>query len=118
MTDLDSMYPSPWSRYSWHGALTSTDDCNVADFTRDDIASVVAYGETNAKDWDGKNAGIVLLKDGRYVSWESWWGPTGSGFCDDAYGGDTDIIFSKTLDAATKAISESARELMQWGEAP
>lgn len=114
MIAVDEINEAPWHRHSWSGELTTTDDTATNDFTVEDVARVIAHGTTAKDDWDGKCAGIVRLKDGRYVSWESWWGPTGSGFCNDAYGGDADIVFSRTIKAATLAISESARELLTW----
>lgn len=59
-----------------------------------------------------ESAGIVELVDGRYVAWESSWGPTGSGFHPDAYGGTADILFAATEEAARGALSEKARELL------
>lgn len=113
----DEIADAPWQRYNHDGAFTSTDGCDTTDFKKEDVAVVIAYGETARRDWDGKLAAIVKLNDGRYVSWESWWGPTGSGFCCDAYGGDAEVIFSHTLEAATRAITESAREMLVWFEA-
>jgi len=103
---IDDMHEVPWSRSSWHGELVSLGGCPASDFTRDDIARVIAWGTTDKDDWDGSCAGLVLLKDDRYVAWESGWGPTGSGFCEDAYGGDADVIFARHADMALREISE------------
>ena len=36
---------NPFSRYDWHGRLTSEDGTDVGDFTADDVAEVVAAGD-------------------------------------------------------------------------
>lgn len=112
--NMADMWNVPWRRSDWSGSFVSADGTATSDVTIDDVAILLAYGETSSKDWDGKTAGIAQLVDGRYISWESWWGPTGSGFNNDAYGGDADIIFAETEETATRAISESARELLAW----
>lgn len=103
----------PTSRYDWHGKLISLDGCATDDFDADDIARVLAYGDSG-DGWDGDAAGIAQLKDGRFVAWESTWGPTGSGFSADAYGGDADIAFSATPGPALEYLSEGARALLRW----
>lgn len=64
----------------------------------DQIDEVIAAWETDVNGYDGEVAALVRLKDGRYVSWESWWGPTGNGFSEDAYGGDSDAYISTSLE--------------------
>lgn len=107
---LSELYDVPWARGSWCGSFVSLDGTPATDFTEPDIARLVAYGSTD-DDWDGESAGIVQLKDGRFVSWESTWGPTGSGFHGDAYGGDADIWFGATDEIVRRQISERGREL-------
>lgn len=102
----------PWERYNWDGELLSFDDTPTTDFNPEDLKNVFA-ADNDGGGWDGFAAAIVQLKDGRWVAWESFWGPTGSGFCCDAYGGDSNIYFAKTLlDAAKFGLSESARNLL------
>ena len=103
----------PFGRGQWSGNLVSLDGASTQDVSTDDIDVVLAYGETK-DDWDGDSAGIVELKDGRFVAWESWWGPTGAGFGADAYGGDADIAFATTSGAALAYLSEKSRELLKW----
>lgn len=93
---IDLVYPNPFSRYGWCGQCISLDDAPNDIPEDDDIIEVIGQGDTG-EGWDGNSAGIVLLKDGRYVGWSTWWGPTGSGFCDDAYGGDEDFYVSYDL---------------------
>lgn len=111
--DPASIDDSPWHRGEWSGEFVSLDGCDVADFEIDDVAVVLGYGDTGA-DWDGRSAGIVRLRDGRFVVWESDWGPTGSGFSCDAYGGDADIAFATTAGAALGYLSERSREFIRW----
>lgn len=115
MIEIDSIGDAPWSRHDWRGEFISVDGASTADFARCDVASVVAYGDSGPG-WDGESAGIVRLNDGRVIAWESDWGPTGSGFCCDAYGGDANIICAMTVGAALPHISEKRRELMKWNE--
>ncbi len=114
--NIDDISEAPWTRYStgWSGSLISVDGCDASDFKRDDVARVIVYGWTSDDRWDGRCAGIAQLHDGRYIGWESSWGPTGSGFHEDAYGGDADILFGRTREAVEARISEAAREL--WGD--
>lgn len=91
----------PWRRRSdnWSGKLITLDDTPTTDFKREDIARVFAAnmrGEMGG--WDGKAAAIIQLKDDRWVAWESFWAPTGSGFSYDAYGGDSNVYFGSTLE--------------------
>lgn len=114
LPDINTMSNVPWNRHEWSGSFVSVDGCQTSDITIDDVALLLAYGDTGRNDWDGESAGIAQLVDGRYIAWESNWGPTGSGFCHDAYGGTADILFAETEDAATRAISEQGRELLKW----
>lgn len=111
--NIDDITLAPWHRGEWHGELVSVDECPTDDFTKEDVERVVAWKEDPSKGgWDGSAVGIVQLKDGRFVAWESWWDCTGSGFSRDAYGGDTDIVFARTAEAAHAALTEKARELL------
>lgn len=116
VTTIDKISPAPWRRGQWHGSLVSVDGTRTEDFVRDDVARVVAWGTTDASDWDGETAGVALLKDGRYISWEASWGPTGNGSSEDAYGGESDIFFADEPRVAASALSEKARELLgeEW----
>lgn len=105
--------PNPWDRSDWSGQKISADGTSVSDFQETDIAKVVQYASTPPGDWDGDNAGIVLLKDGRYVGWESWWGCSGDGFNCDAYGGTSDIIYGKSVNAVMRYLSDNAKSLLR-----
>lgn len=116
MKSLSEMRPVPWDRHDWRGKFVSLDESPADDFTVADVEEIVAYGET-APGWDGANAGIVRLKDGRYVGWEADWGPTGDGFCHDAYGGTADIIVARSVDLIARYMSEASRELLDSTDA-
>jgi hypothetical protein len=54
----------------------------------------------------------MKLHDGRYVSFETFYGPTGDGFLRDAYGGDADLVFSSSYEAAIMlGLTEEGRRL-------
>lgn len=96
MSDIDNLHCSPFTRGAWSGTLFTTDGTPTIDFTRKELAKVLWCYESGDK-WDGVTAGILKLKDGRIVSWETSYGPTGDGFSEDAYGGDADILCSKSV---------------------
>lgn len=88
---------NPFSRYDWSGRLVSLDGTDASDIAASDVAEVVCSGTTDEGDWDGTVAAVLKLKDGRFCCYETFWGPTGSGFSEDAYGGNADISFASTL---------------------
>lgn len=108
---IDKISPAPWGRSDWTGELVSADGCPTTDFAREDVERVVWWATTDEGAWDGDTAGVVQLKDGRFVAWEADWGPTGDGFSCDAYGGTADIAFARTQEAAELYLSEKAKEL-------
>lgn len=114
MTDEDlRRISAPWNSHDWAGAVESVDGTETSPTVAvEDVAIVLAYGST-PKDWDGEEAMVLQLMDGRFVSWESTWGPTGSGFCCDAYGGDAVVWFSADAKAATSRMSEKALDLIR-----
>lgn len=112
MKRIDDIEPAPWGRNEWTGALVSLEGCPANDFSREDVAEVIACGRT-ADDWSGEAVAIVRLRDGRYAAWETWWDATGDGFYVDAYGGDTDIMFACDEATARQHLSERARELLE-----
>lgn len=103
----------PWHRINWTGKFLSFDDTPTTEFGPEDLDKVFAVGHRDTGSMDGEAAAIVLLKDGRWVAWESTWGPTGDGFCCDAYGGDANIYFSSSLaDAIALGLSLDARDML------
>lgn len=109
--DLDSLRLDPTNREDWHGRLISLDGTSAADFTDADVAEVVAAGD-DGDEWDGSVAAVLRLNDGRYVSFETFYGPTGNGFSEDAYGGDADLNFAADLATATRlGLTDEGRRL-------
>jgi hypothetical protein len=104
---------APWSARNWHGGYVSlNEDVSDEGFNSKDIWKVLAANNTGSG-WDGKAAAVVLLRDGRWAAWESSWGPTGSGFCEDAYGGDVIVYLAASLDEAIMlGLTSSARKLL------
>lgn len=75
----------------------------------DDVVEIIHDGEYGDR-WDGVTYAAVKLKDGRYMAWESFYGPTGSGFSEDAYGGDAVVHFSDDLEQIMQlAFSDETR---------
>lgn len=101
--DLDDLTDgvNPFNRYTWNGRLVSINGTDTTDFTKEDVAEVVA-DYSSGDQWDGSVAAILKLKDGRFVTYETFYGPTGNGFSEDAYGGDADIHFASTYEDAVR----------------
>jgi hypothetical protein len=99
---------------TWHGKRVSLDGVSVGDFMPSDIAEVIFQGQEpeDGDDWDGKCVAVIKLKDGRLVAWETWWGPTGNGFMEDAYGGEEDLYFASDLRVIVNAaLSDEGRRM-------
>lgn len=112
--DPDGTFDVPWNTHATHGGIRSLDGAPTSPFTRADVDRIVAYGSTAEHDWDGHTACVALLTDGRYLSWDSWWGPTGSGFHEDAYGGDQEVMVALDPCIAIAGIPEQRRELLRF----
>lgn len=78
------------------------------------VARVLAWSTSPTMDWDGSCAGLAQLNDGFFIAWASWWGPTGSGFYGDAYGGGAEVFFSQCADDVLSRIPEKDRESLEW----
>lgn len=107
------VHPNPASdhRIAWTGEFFRADETPADDFTEADVKRLVRYVETAGDKWNGESVGVAELRDGRYISWAADYGPTGTGFVHDAYGGTADINFASTAEAATNALPEQSR---QW----
>jgi hypothetical protein len=102
---LDTMRESPWAEGARYVFTEIHDDGSARARslgTLDDVARVIAC--------DGKLTALVYLKDGRYVAWESWEDATGSGFHEEAYGGNVEVTAASSPLTALLTISEQARE--------
>jgi hypothetical protein len=96
---------------SWDRAFRSLDDTSIGEFREQDIAEVLYEGETGDT-WDGKCAAVFKLNDGRLVAYETFYGPTGDGFHEDAYGGDAELVFASDLRLlVNEALTDEGRRL-------
>lgn len=79
-----------------------------------DVDYVIHQGEEEEDgDWDGTAAAVLKLKDGRYMVWEAWWGPTGDSFNEDAYGGDGDVSFARDYyQAVMFGLTDEGRKIL------
>lgn len=94
------------------GTRTYGDVSDDSGFGLDDVEELVGATKT-PDDWDGVEAAVLKLKDGRYVSYESTWGPTGSGFSVDAYGGDAVLTFAPDLETIIRwGLTDAGRRLL------
>lgn len=94
---------NPFYRGMWSGRCISVDGTDATVFPPDEalLAEVLAAGDTGdgVDDWDGDVAAVFRLADGRFVAYETNWGPTGDGFSEDAYGGDANLFFGASEEA-------------------
>lgn len=81
---------------SWSGDYVSHDGTDAGPIREGDVAEVLFYGYSG-DEYDGKCAAVMTLSDGRFVAFETFCGPTGDGFHEDAYGGDADLHFASDL---------------------
>ena len=98
---MDKLTLSPFESHVWSVKYESLDGCDASMPSEADVISVLAHGCT-PDDWDGYAAAAVLvLRDGRFMGWSLWWGPTGSGLCCDAaayFASSLDTIIWQGLD--------------------
>ena len=112
----------PWHAFGWGGAVKvmtpegwqAVGEAGLPAWV--EVAEVVAFDVKEAG-WDGDEAVLLRLRDGRYLGWESWWGPTGNGFERDAYGGDAAVWISADLDDVLYAgLGAAARRMLGYPE--
>lgn len=107
--------PFDGDNFTSDGKRRSLDGTEIGPFTEPDIAEVLYQGECG-DEWDGVAVAVIRLRDGRLVAWETWYGPTGSGFWPDAYGGDAELLYAKDLRLLVNELSDSARTLARVPE--
>lgn len=106
---------SPFCRIGWHGRVVAARGVDDTLPAEDDDATIWAYVKDGDR-WDGYVVGVAQLSDGRWMAWETFYGPTGSGFIEDAYGGDADIYLAASLDDVLAfGLTESGRRLLLKG---
>jgi len=111
MGAYDVLHIAPEFDGRWSGRLISVDDTEASAFVEDDVETILYAGDTGT-DWDGTQAAVLMLKDGRLVAYETFWGPTGDGFSEDAYGGDADVYFGRDLNRLIlTALTDAGRRL-------
>ena len=94
---------NPYGEYqSWHGRTIAIDGASTDGVTDASLVAEVIAEYNSGEMWDGEVAAVVRLTDGRFVSWETFYGPTGDGFSEDAYGGDADLFVAPTYDAIVR----------------
>lgn len=102
---IDPDYPN-----DWHGRTIGHDGADVHLPSESGVDDVVAQWMDD-QGYDGEVCAVVRLLDGRYMSWETFWGPTGNGFSEDAYGGNADIHFANDLETIIRfGLTDEGRE--------
>lgn len=117
----DDLRLMPWSESpgadeyggGWSGGgFVSLDRTEVGPVSKSDVAEIIHYYQS-PDNWDGNEIAVMQLKDGRFVAYETWWGPTGNGFSEDAYGGDSNLYFASSLDTILRlALGDEARRTL------
>jgi hypothetical protein len=96
----------PWHGRAGDGREESVDGTPAFCLAETDVAEVL-WSFTTGDDWDGNCAALVLLTNDRgFAAWESSWGPTGSGFSEDAYGGGACVYFAMDEVSAAEKLSD------------
>lgn len=110
---------NPFARGTWDGLIRSLDGApNDDDFDPEHVDKVIAVYESGDQ-YDGEVAGLVLMEDGRFVAWETVYGPTGHGFSEDAYGGDADIFVAYSFEKILRfAFSDEGRRKLDFEDPP
>lgn len=93
VTVINPWWDGKWENRGWDDTRSSVGDANTDPPDVEDIDEVLYQGDTG-DDWDGTAVFVAKLKDGRYMAYETSWGPTGDGFSEDAYGGDAEVWFA------------------------
>ena len=101
----------PWDRYEWTGEWVSLNGCPAGEIFERDVAHYLIDAQEGDR-WDGCGVCIVRLHDERYAAWECFYGPTGSGFCRDAYGGNADVWFAHDPREFYGYFTDEARAIM------
>jgi hypothetical protein len=105
--DVDTIEEGPWTGRD--GGEESLDGTPAFRLTKTDVDAVLFHYCAIDGSYDGKVAVVVRLTQGRgYAAWESWWGPTGSGFGNDAYGGDAVVYFGASVPVVLSSFGEDA----------
>jgi hypothetical protein len=116
MRNIGMPTPNPFfrdGRRNWHGSLVSVDGTSTTDFGEEDLDKVICSGRSGGY-YEGDVACVFLLKDGRYVAFETFYGPTGNGFSRDAYGGNADIHFASSFEAAARfGLTDDGRRMCE-----
>lgn len=103
---------NPWASYNnWHDIRKSMDDSSTDLLKASDVE--VLYQAMEGDEWDGTVVFVGKFSDGRYIAYETSYGPTGHGFCEDAYGGDAEVWFGKDLNKLLlQALSDQGRRMI------
>lgn len=109
MSEYEMPFVNPFRRSDWSGNTLDWTGKEIADLPEDEsVVKRVVWSYQDNDRWDGQVAAIVELVDGRFASWESWYGPTGDGFNRDAYGGDSIVTITLNVpDAIQMGLSGS-----------
>lgn len=105
----------------WRGHTSTWDGTNLLRIgltTVDDIDEVIASGVEPSSDTSGIVAAVLRLRDGRYISYQTYYNRTCDGFRETAYGGGVaDLIVSSTLrTAALTGLTDIGRSLCGFPE--
>lgn len=94
---------NPFRRYNWHGSTLDWTGEKVDDLPEDEsVVAACVWSYESGGTWDGEVACIVQLIDGRFAAWETFYGPTGNGFCEDAYGGGANVTIARSVEEAIR----------------
>lgn len=116
MTDAipggDGCGECPWSRDAEYKPV-SVNDCPTSTIAVSDVKRIVAHDGGGPSGFESSEIAVAELHDGRFAGWESWTDATGSGFHADAYGGDAEVWFARSIAELKPMFSERAWEALK-----
>ena len=111
MPKIEDLIDTPFGDID-SGEYVSLDGVPAGPFSEEEVDEILYHASTGDT-WDGVECAVLRLKSGTLVGYETWWGPTGSGFSADAYGGDAKLCFARDLDLLLRmALSDESRRLI------
>lgn len=105
---------NPYAQPGDYGRVVGIHGASTHPSRLHDVVEIVHDWSEGGTFTEGSVFGVVRLSDGRYLSWTSWTDVTGTGFYPDAYGGNTDIFYSNSLeDAINFGLEDWCRDIIE-----
>jgi hypothetical protein len=112
VTENDIEVINPWNAATWDETLLTVDNASTKLPEISELQEILYQG-SSGDEWDGTAVFVAKINDGRYMAYETFWGPTGDGFSEDAYGGDAEVWFGYNFKKLIlQALTDAGRQLV------